>query len=231
MKLVFVHGSGCYGGVWRYQTQYFPESDAITLPGHPEGEPCRSVEGYTDWLKGYIQEKGYREVVLAGHSLGGATVMLYALKYPQDLKGLILIGTGARLRVHPMYTGQLEEAIKGNPEAWYKWLEETHKLIEEGFKRELIERHKVIGPAVQLNDLLCCDRFDIMDRVQEIKVPTLVICGELDIMTPVKYANYLGDKIQGSKVVIIPETTHYVLAEKPQEVNQAIEDFLKGMAA
>jgi pimeloyl-ACP methyl ester carboxylesterase len=157
--------------------------------------------------------------------------MMYALRYPQELKGIIVISSGARLRVHPGYLTACEEAIKGNPQYWYQLLEEMYRSTPEDYKKEVIEKQKAIGPAVMLNDFLCCDKFDIMDRVQEIKLPTLVMCGELDMMTPVKYANYLGAKIPNSRVVIVPQATHLVIAEKPEVVNKAIEDFLKEIAS
>jgi pimeloyl-ACP methyl ester carboxylesterase len=231
MKLIFVHGSGAYGDIWRYQTDYFPDSHAVNLPGHPYGQTLRSVEECVDWLRKYIEGRGYKDVVLAGHSLGAAITLMYALRYPQGLKGIIVIGSGARLRVHPRYLAPYEEAIKGNPREWYQLVEEIYRLTPEDYKREVIEKHKAIGPAVMLNDFLCCDKFDIMDRVQEIKLPALIICGELDAMTPVKYANYLGAKLANSRVVIIPQASHYVLAEKPEAVNKAIEDFIKGLSS
>jgi len=170
-------------------------------------------------------------VVLAGHSFGGAIALMYALRYPQELKGIIIIGSGARLRVPPVYLAPFEEAIKGNPQEWYQLVAEMYRLTPEDYKREVIEKQKAIGPAVMLNDFLCCDKFDLMDKVHEIKLPALIICGELDVMTPVKYANYLGTKLANSRVVIIPQATHYVLAEKPEAVNKAIEDFVKGISS
>ena len=101
-----------------------------------------------------------------------------------------------------------------------------YRSTPEDYKREIVEKQKAIGPAVMLNDFLCCDKFDIMDRVHEINVPTLIICGELDVMTPVKYANYLAAKITNSRVVIVPQAGHFILAEKPDVVNKAIEGFL-----
>jgi len=231
MKVIFVHVSGAYGGVWRYQTEYFPDSDAVDLPGHLWGQTLDSVEEYADWLKEYIRGKGYSDVVLVGHSFGGAIALMYALKHPQDLKGIIIIGSGARLRVHPMYLATLEEAVKGNPRQWYQLLAEDHRLTPEDYKREVIEKQKAIGPAVMLSDLLCCDKFDLMDRVQEIKLPALVICGELDVMTPEKYANYLGAKLANSRVVVVPQATHFVFAEKPEAVNKAIEDFIERISS
>jgi len=106
-----------------------------------------------------------------------------------------------------------------------------HRLTPEDYQREVIEKRKAIGPAVMLNDFLCCDKFDLMDKVQDIELPALIVCGELDAMTPVKYANYLGTKLANSRVVIIPQATHLVFAEKPEEVNKAIEDFIKGISS
>ena len=107
MKLIFLHGSGGCRESWHYQVQFFEDADAVDLPGHPEGEPCTSIDDYVEWLRGYIQERSYRDVVLVGHSLGGAIAFLYALKYPDDLAGIVSVGSGARLRVHSMYLEEL----------------------------------------------------------------------------------------------------------------------------
>jgi pimeloyl-ACP methyl ester carboxylesterase len=141
---------------------------------------------------------------------------MYALKYPQELKGIIIIGSGARLRVHHKYLALCEEAIKGNIQEWHQMIEEICRLTSEDYKGEVIEKQKAIGHAVMLSDFLCCDKFDIMDRVHEINLPALIICGELDVTIPVKYANYLGAKIANSRVVIVPQASHFVLAEKPE---------------
>jgi pimeloyl-ACP methyl ester carboxylesterase len=231
MTLIFVHGSGACGDIWRYQTNYFPNSDAVNLPGHPDGQVLNSVEEYVDWLKKYIKGKGYKDVVLAGHSFGGAIALMYALRYPRELKGIVIIDSGARLRVHPMFLAPCEEAIKGSPGKWYQLVEEIYSSTPEDYKREIVEKQKAIGPAVMLNDFLCCDRFDLMGRVHEIKLPALIICGELDAMTPVKYSNYLGARLANSRVVIIPQATHLALAEKPEAVNKAIEDFVTGLSS
>ena len=230
MKLIFIHGSGTSSHSWYYQTRYFPDADAVDLPGHPDGEPCTSIEAYVEWLKGYIDRRGYRDVVLAGHSLGGAIAQLYALIYPDDLAGLVLIGTGARLRVHPMYLESLEKA-KDDPAAFVRSREPGWKDLDAELQEAMRERAAQIGAAVALSDMLCCDRFDIMDRVQQIKVPTLVLCGSEDVMTPLKYAGYLAGRIEGAKQVIIEGGTHSVPLEKPDEVNRAIEDFLAGISS
>ena len=228
MKLIFIHGSGGCKEVWHYQTRHFPEADAVALPGHPYGEPCTSVDSYVEWLRGYIHDKGYYDVVLAGHSLGGAIAQLYALKYAEDLEGLILIGSGARLRVGTMYLETLKQA-QSNRSIFEDFFHKSYELIEPEL-REVLQRKALEGdPAVLLNDMLCCDRFDIMDRVHEIKVPTLALCGSEDIMTPPKYTKYLASKIVEAREVIIEGGTHMVFAEQPGVVNRAIEDYLDSL--
>ncbi len=229
MKLIFIHGSGGSGEDWHYQTKYFQDSVAVDLPGHPEGEPCTSVDDYVEWLRGYIKERRFDDVVLAGHSLGGGIVLLYGLKYPDDLKALILVGSGARLRVHPDYLADCERG-SADKASWIKnFIEPLFTLVLPEVREALIQKMVAIGPAVQHNDMLCCDRFDIMDKVHQIKLPTLALCGSQDVMTPVKYTQYLAAKIEGARQAIIEEGTHMVMAEKPEEVNRAIEEFLKSL--
>ncbi len=225
MRLVFIHGAGSSSLSFYYQTRYFQNSEAIDLPGHPEREPCASVKEYVDWLRAYIIGQGYQDVVLVGHSMGGAIAQTYALEYAQYLAGLVLVGTGARLRVSPTYLDGCKAAIQDST-AWLENYRLNLAGVEPFLQQMLVDKHLEIGPAVQLNDFLCCDVFDIMDRVHQIYVPTLVICGSKDIMTPVKYASYLANYISDARCRIIRNATHAVLLEKPQQANKAIEEFV-----
>ncbi len=229
MKLVFIPGSACGKRAWLCQTLYFADSEAIALPGHPEGKPCSSIDGYVEWLRGYLKEQPYQDIVLAGHSMGGAVVQQYGLRYGAGVKALVLIGTGARLRIHP----DLLEAIRGMIDgklAWRDYLEERHRTTVPEVRQVIIEERLRIGPTVMLNDLLACDKFDMLAEVRNIKLPTLVIGGSEDELTPVKYAHYLTSQIKGAREVIVPAAAHWVLTERPKEVNQAIESFLAELA-
>jgi pimeloyl-ACP methyl ester carboxylesterase len=226
MKLLLIPGSGAGGQNWLLQTQYFHASEGISLPGHPDGQPFENIPAYVEWLKDYIHQKGYKDIVLGGHSLGGGIALLYGLKYSGELKGLILIGTGARLRVHPDTIASVKGMI-GNDAAWQRYVENT-PLPNPQLKpaRDMKIR---IGPEVLLKDFLACDQFDVMDQLPNIKIPTLIMVGSEDVMTPVKYSQYLANKIRGSKLVIIQGASHSVAQEKPSEVNQAIEEWMKGL--
>ena len=225
MQLIFIHGSGGSGESWRYQANHFKNAIAVDLPGHPEGELPDTVDSYVDWLHDYVLKMDLQDLVLVGHSLGGGIALLYSLKYPERLKGVVTVGSGARLRVHPMTLEMLEKEIE-TPGQFGEFAALSLDLVEKGFADVLKQRTIENGPAVMLNDMRACDRFDVMDRLGEIQVPLLALCGDQDMMTPPKYSSFMVNSIKGAKAEIIPGGTHMVLAEKPGEINRAIEDFL-----
>lgn len=225
MKLIFLHGAGCSSLSFYYQLRHFRSAKAIDLPGHPDGKPCETIDGYLEWVRGFIRARRYKNVILCGHSMGGAIAMRYALKYPDELRGLILLGTGARLRVHPQYLQRCREPGEGNS-PWLKQHLNYYRAVDQEVYPALKQRAAEIGPAVELNDLMACDQFDLMDRISEINLPTRVICGSDDVMTPVKYSDYLTASIKDAQQAIIPGGSHFVHMEKFQQVNGEIENFL-----
>ena len=229
MQIIFIHGSGGCKESWQNQTQYFEGSEAVNLPGHPDGALCPSIKGYADWLKDVSLERGYEEIVVVGHSLGGGIALQFALDYPEMLAGVILIGSGARLKVHPSFLAFLQKAVEDQnmPE---EFSTSPFEKIEPQLKEILQTRANENGPESFLNDMQACNNFDVMDRVPSIQLPLLAICGDEDVMTPPKYSKYLVEQLPNAKSVIIPGGTHMVYAEKPEEVNKEIEAFLLEIA-
>ncbi len=244
MELVLVHGSGNTGTIWRHQVERFPEVDTINLPGHmAPGQMCTSVEDYAAWLHEWVKRKGYSAPIIGGHSLGGAIALQYALDYPDDTGGLLLFGTGAKLRVAPYVLEALEKGID-EPGPWLQnFVEPQLRLIvgvvgdwgvrysgiDKDLREQLLEEISQVGAEVQLNDFRCCDRFNVMDRLHEISTPTLVLSGSEDVLTPPKYGAYLAEHIAGARQVVIDGGTHYFFAEKPEETNQAVDEFLRAL--
>ena len=228
MKLVFIHGAGSSSLAFNYQLQHFRNSKALDLPGHPTGRPCPTIEQYLEWVRGFTTARRYKNMVICGHSMGGAISMLYALRYPEEVKGIILLGTGARLRVHPDFM-QLGRDSVDDHSAWLENQMAYYPGVAQDMVQSLRRRSKEIGPSVELNDLMACDKFDLMDEIQNINLPTLVICGEQDTMTPVKYADYLSENIPGAKKVIVPGASHFVQLQKYKQVNASIEEFVASL--
>ena len=228
MKLVFLHGAGSSSLAYYYQLRHFRNSKAIDLPGHTTGKACNDIESYLEWVRGFITARRYKDVVLCGHSMGGAITLLYALRYPEELKGIILMGTGARLKVHPDYLDLCREPGPDNTH-WLKNHMKSFKRVPEDMHPVIIQRAEEVGPEVELNDLLACDRFDVMDQLGKIDLPAQVLCGSDDVMTPVKYSDYLTENMKNARKTIIPGGTHFVQMEKFKKVNEEIENFMASL--
>jgi pimeloyl-ACP methyl ester carboxylesterase len=231
MKLIFVHGSADTGECYYYQTRHFKGSEAVSLPGHPDGVPCGSAELYAEWLRGYIHGKGYgRDVVLAGHSLGGAIVLLYALKYPDEVKAVVPLGSGPYFHIDPERQWNLKKAANGDKKEYETWLSQqaarSPGLPEDVAKHELETRIKM-GPGILHHDLSCCMGYNIVDRLHEIKAPVFALAATGDPYCPPADSYALAEGIPNCRVKVIEGPTHWMIIDRPKETNQAIEEFLK----
>lgn len=230
-SLVFVHGAGGSHKNWLSQVRYFPpgfNTIALDLPGHgeSEGEGAGSITEYREFVKTFLEALRLDRIVLVGHSMGGAITQSFALAYPGRLKGIVLVGTGARLRVSPKVLQTFQEDPQAALDFICQWAYSPStrpELSKEG-KEEMLKG----SIRVMERDFRACDNFDIMTEVGRISLPTMVICGADDQLTPVKYSQYLHDHIQGSTLTIISEAGHFVMLEKPEEFNRALEAYLKG---
>ena len=225
--LLWIHGSGYTQDSFRDQVAAFPQSDALSLPGHPQGEPLTTVADMAAWLNKYIDWKGGGKAVVGGNSLGGAIALEWALRRPRDVAGLILIGTGARLRVSPAIFEMLDARW---PESIPTFADYALAPSASADLRGRVEEwHRLAGRQATRADYAACDAWDIMDRVAEIKAPTLIIVGELDRLTPPKFSRFLSEKIAGSRLLEVAGAGHVAMAERPDIVNPAIRAFIASL--
>jgi pimeloyl-ACP methyl ester carboxylesterase len=104
----------------------------------------------------------------------------------------------------------------------YAWSQEApSELVNLGR-----ERFREVGPDVLLGDLSACNRFDVMERLGEIKVPTLVVAGSADRLAPVEYAHHLAERISEAQIAIVEGAGHMVMLVRPTEVAKSIQRFL-----
>jgi pimeloyl-ACP methyl ester carboxylesterase len=226
---VFIHGAGGSSASWYFQRelQSSMEVIALDLPGHGNspGPAPASVEGFRDAVREALLSLGLEKCYLAGHSMGGAIAMSLALSYPEAVKGLILIGTGAKLKVMPEF---LEGIVKDKENTVRSIIELAFgrntppSVKEEGFR----EMMKCDAQTI-FNDYYACDHFDVMASLGEITVPTLILCALSDVLTPPKYSEFLNWKIKGSQIELIQGAGHLMMIEKPAEVNKAIRGFVR----
>lgn len=225
VPLVLLHGAGGRGQLWQHQLLAFPRAVAPDLPGHPAGDGLASIAALAAWVRRLLEERGPGRVVLGGHSLGAAVALQAAFDAPERLRGLILIGAGARLRVRPEFFELIRAGTEEAVEELLRWwfAPTAAPRVVARARRAL----RSVSPAVLLADFRAADGFDVMQRVREIALPALVICGEEDRLTPLKYSEYLREAIAGAHLATIPRAGHMVMLEQPRAVNAAIAGFLR----
>jgi len=176
----------------------------------------------------FMDAVGVSRGVLVGHSMGGAIAQMTALMAPERVAGLVLVGTGARLRVAPALLDGILQDARGALALITEWAwgpEADPAMVARG--RQMMAR---VNPRVVWGDFAACDRFDIRERVGEITAPTLVITGSEDRMTPPKFGQWLAERIPGARFVLVEGAGHMVMLEKPDQVASAVREWLKAVA-
>lgn len=198
----------------------------MDLPGHgaSEGSGADQVEAYRDVVKEFFEAVGFQRAVVVGHSMGGAIAQSLALAYPGLLAAMVLVGTGARLRVQPQIFAGLRADVRRTVELVTR-LAHAPDTSAELLRQDTDALLRTPVPVIE-GDLRACDRFDLMEQVKAVTLPTLVICGTDDLMTPPKYAEYLHQQIKGSRLALIPAAGHMVMLERPDDLSREIEGFL-----
>lgn len=229
--ILMIHGAGQSSLTWEYQVDVLknrPGANLIIpdLPGHgkSEGSGCKTIEEYTEFIKDLAHTLGLDRLILVGHSMGGGIAQVFAIDYPEMVDACVLVGTGAKLRV----AKETLESVKSNYETFCRVAPTrsfTHSSPEE-LKRKFIEGLLKTPQSISYRDLLICDEFDIMKEVEKIRVPTLIISATEDILTPVKYGEYLNLKIRNSKLHVIRGAGHFMMQESPDEFNRILIEFL-----
>jgi pimeloyl-ACP methyl ester carboxylesterase len=225
-----------------------PQKDALRdlfrmiapdLPGFgdsplPTGTP--TVEGYADAVAGLLDDKDIHDpVVLAGVSMGGYIALAFARKYSHRLAGLVLSDTKAG---PDDATGKanrdrmIAEVKAGLSEAVVEGL--VPKLLGPATKEESPEIEDAVrdlGLAQKPEALVAAlaamrDRPDSTPGLAGIRVPTLVIVGQDDMLTPPDEARKLVAGIKGARLAIIEKAGHLPNVEQPRDFNDVLMAFL-----
>ncbi len=199
----------------------------LDLPGHGRSAPpgYDSINTYAESVAAFIDKLDLQQVVLIGHSMGGAIAQQLALRQHPALAGLILIGTSARLRVAPL----LLDSIQTEFETAAAFVGQNAWGPNAPMQMVARSQHQLRNndPLIVYGDYLACDQFDVRAQIAQITLSTLVIAGSEDKMTPLKFGRSLAESIPGADLVVIEGVGHFIAQERPGEVATAVATFLQ----
>jgi len=225
---LMVHGAGGTHLDWPAELRRLPEANAVIpdLPGHGRspGPGRQTVSAYAADMAALLDALKIPKAIIAGHSMGGAIALTMALSYPDRLSGLILVGTGAKLAVHPDI---LNNVLTNTRKAMdiiseWEWGEGADEQVRRLSRRRLAETR----PEVLHGDYQACNAFDVRALLNRIHTPTLIIGGAADKMTPLKFSAYLQEQIAGSRLATISGGGHKMMLEQPQAVAGEVQQWL-----
>lgn len=228
--IILLHGAGGTHLNWPHHLRKITDHKvyAPDLPGHGKSKGLgeQTIQGYGKAVIDWMLEIGVPRAIFLGHSMGGAIAQELAINYSEHVLGLGLICTGGCIPVNSDLLEKLssERTLLGAFDLVIKWSYEIvpDKITTQKIKEAMME----IRPGVIYGDFLACDQFDVRVRLGEIKVPTVIVTGSADKMTPSRLSEFLADNIPGSHLHYVEGGGHMMIQEYPEVVAKHIGEFI-----
>jgi len=226
--LVLVHGAGGNHLVWPPQVRHLAHTAvyALDLPGHGESPlpACASIAAYSEVIRDFVDALELPWFVLAGHSMGGAIALDFALAYAHRLAGIAVIGAGARMKVAPAFLDGVLTDFAGATERIVEY--SYHTTASDAEKQRYLHALRENEPHTLYGDFLAVAAYDVRDRVDALELPAMILCGCHDRMTPPALSELLHNRLAGSTLHLIEDAGHNVLLEQPEIVAAQVSNFL-----
>lgn len=249
IDLVFVHGlSGCWQN-WLENMPYFARNHrvvALDLPGFgasPMPPWDISIEAYGRFLHDFTEAVGIGDCAVIGNSMGGFISAEAATREPERFEKLVLVSSAGASQVH-MRREPIEVIGRMMAATAPLALKAQQRSIRRPVLREMAFRMVVHRPKEVPLELLwefmsgagtegflpalsACIGYDILDRLEDVLVPSLIVWGREDRIIPSPDAVEFGRRLRNSETVIFGECGHVPMAERPVRFNRLLEAFLE----
>jgi pimeloyl-ACP methyl ester carboxylesterase len=247
--VIFVHG---LAGQWQNWLENIPRIAegrrviAPDLPGHGASEPPRetiSISGCGRCVAAVAENAGVERAVVVGNSMGGFVASEVAIQFPELVERLMLvsaagISSASVSRAPVMTLGRVGRAITAVTAARHKKL--ASRPITRHLALALVARHPALlkpdlvwegfmtgaGRAGFEDALRANLEYDFRERLPEIRCPTLIVWGDKDAIIPVRDAAEFERLIDDSRKVVMEDTGHIPMAERPTAFNDLLLEFL-----
>jgi pimeloyl-ACP methyl ester carboxylesterase len=234
--VVLLHGAGFDHTTWALHNRWFAHHGfgvlAPDLPGHgrSSGAPLTTIADMADWTVALLDAAGADKARLIGHSMGSLIALETAARHPTRVSALSLIGTAAVMTVGP----DLLKAAEANDRAAIDMV----SIWGLGFQAELggslapgLWMHsgaqrvlEKCQPGVLFTDLSACNAYqNALSAAAQVNVPTTLILGERDMMTPMKAGKALAAALPNSRTIVMRGAGHMMMTERPDELLAALQ--------
>ena len=228
-NLMLLHG--LFGALSNFEgiINHFGSKYNVIVPILPIFDlPIRkvSVTGLVKHIEDFVEYKHYDKVHVLGNSLGGHVAILYALACPDKLASITLTGSSGLFENSLGSTfpkrGDYEFIKKKAENIFYDPKIATKELVDEVF--DIVnDRNKAIRIVVTAKSAV---RHNLADKLHQIQIPTLLIWGKEDNVTPLFVGEKFNELIENSTLHIVEQCGHAPMMEKPEEFNAHLEAFL-----
>lgn len=185
-----------------------------------------SVTGLVDYVAAFVDYKGYGKVNVLGNSLGGHIALLFVLEHPENVKSVILTGSSGLFESAFGSTfpkrGDYDYIKRKTEDTFYDPETASEELIDEvyGIVNDRNKAMRVLATAKS------AVRHNLGDKLHAIKVPTLLLWGKYDKVTPPFVGEKFNELIENSQLVFVDECGHAPMMERPEEFNKHLAAFL-----
>ena len=239
--LVLVHGFPLDSRIWEAQVSDLAGRFRVITPdlrgfGESRSDAAFTMESLADDLHALLKKLGALPAVLGGLSMGGYVALAYVKKYPTDLRGLLLIDTKAE--------GDTPEGKEGRMKMVDLVRQKGSAAVAEQMMPKMLapdtpERRPEVArslrsimescpPRTIEHALLAMrDRPDHSANLPSVPVPTLILVGDADAITPPAAAQAMQKAISNSRLVTVRGAGHMTPMEQPAQVNQAVRQFME----
>lgn len=238
--VILIHPVGLDLTFWDRQIEALQDRHdviAYDLPGH--GDTPGAVHDWTfdraaALLADIVRSSGAERAQIVGISVGGMIAQTFALAYPELLHTLVLVSTASafpdvvreamRDRAETARREGMTGVLKANTERWFT--PETIKTrpdILDRVRKALFAR----DPQVHAAMWEMISGMNLTDRLHEISCPTQILVGELDPSCPPAIARVMHEQIAGSRMTVLPHTSHMTILERPQLIAEHLASFLE----
>ena len=145
---------------------------------------------------------------------------------------MVLMTVSMRPKVRAADALDMRLQAAREPGAYQKWLDfQRHAMmfVDLELRERLMECHRKVGPISQHDELVVIDKFDVRDRISTLQAPLVLIRGVDDPGAPPEYELELHQAVPGSRYIKLDNAGHFPMAERPADVNWAIEELIAGL--